>query len=330
LGSVLRAAAVVTGAILVLHFLGWLPGSWAVVAGFAGLLMGWSLQAPVSGLAAWVLVNVKRPFRIGDRVTLPAWNLTGDVSQIGMMYTVLDQVGGTVGSDDVTGRNILIPNAMLFGNIVINYTPWHSEAFVLDEVVVRITFNSNWDLAEHILLEAAREVTGDIIQQTGQEPYIRAEMYDYGVYMNLRYMTSATDRPRIAYEITKRIFTEFLVRPDVDFAMPYVFSHRTGMAAGARHLEPLREPTPEAIAVQKIHDPSGQAARPENAAQVRELAEKITQFGLLQPVVVERRTDGEYSVLSGHFRLAACGLLGWKTVPALVRPFVPHRSEPAP
>ena len=70
----------------------------------------------------------------------------------------------------MAGRSILIPNAMLFGNIVINYTPRQAEAFVLDEVVVRITFNSNWDLAEHILLEAAREVTGDIIQQMGQEP----------------------------------------------------------------------------------------------------------------------------------------------------------------
>ena len=87
LASVLRVVAVVVAGLLVLDFLGWLPGSWAVVAGFVGLLMGWSLQAPVSGLAAWVLVNVKRPFRIGDRVMLPSMGLTGDVSQIGMMST---------------------------------------------------------------------------------------------------------------------------------------------------------------------------------------------------------------------------------------------------
>ena len=34
---------------------------------FGGMLLGWSLQAPVSGLAAWVMVTLKRPFRIGDR-----------------------------------------------------------------------------------------------------------------------------------------------------------------------------------------------------------------------------------------------------------------------
>jgi small-conductance mechanosensitive channel len=322
----LRAVAGTAAVVVVFSFMGWLPRSWAVLAGFAGLLMGWSLQAPVSGLAAWALVNIKRPFRVGDRVTLPTLDLTGDVKQIGMMYTVLDQVGGTIGSEDITGRNILIPNAMLFGNIVINYTPRQAEAFVLDEVIVRMTYNSNWDLAESILLNAAREVTGDIIEQTGQEPYIRAEMYDYGVYMYLRYVSMATDRTRIAYEITRIIFKEFLVRPDVDFAMPYVFSHRTGMRAGARHLEPVREPSPESVDVDKIHDPSVQAARPDNAVQVQELAEKIREHGLLQPIMVEKRADGHYTVLSGDFRLAACKLLGWKTIPAIVRPAAPPPS----
>ena len=177
--------------------MGRLSGSWTAVAGFAGLLMGWSLQAPVSGLAAWVFVNVKRPFRIGDRVMLPAWGLTGDVTQIGMMYTVLNQVGGTVGSEEAAGRYVLIPNAMLFGNVVINYTPQQAAAYVLDEVIVRITYNSDWDLVERILTRAAIEVTGDIIQQTGQQPYIRADLYDYGVYVRLRFTTSAMDRPRL-------------------------------------------------------------------------------------------------------------------------------------
>ncbi len=52
---------------------------WALVSGFVGLLLGWSLQAPVSGIAAWALVSAKRPFRIGDRVLFPSLGLTGDV-----------------------------------------------------------------------------------------------------------------------------------------------------------------------------------------------------------------------------------------------------------
>ena len=321
LSALLRAAAAIVIFIEFMHYLGRLTGSWAAVAGFAGLLMGWSLQAPVSGLAAWVFVNLKRPFRVGDRVMLPAWGLTGDVTQIGMMYTVLNQVGGTVGSEEAAGRYVLIPNAMLFGNIVINYTPMQAAAYVLDEVIVRITHSSNWDLAERICIDAAREVTGDMIKETEQEPYIRADMYDYGVYLRLRYMTAAMDRPRIVYEITKRIFRDFQEHPDIDWAIPYVFSHRTGRRAGARHLEPARDVNNITVEVDvyQVHDSSGFADKPDYAEHIRELAKRIAEEGLLQPIIVEKREDGQYTVVAGHLRLAACKMLGWETIPAIVR-----------
>ena len=320
LGALLRALAVLVIMIELLRSVGRLP-AWAPIAAFAGMLMGWSLQAPVSGLAAWVFVNVKRPFRLGDRVMLPAWGLTGDIKEIGMMYTVLNQVGGTVGSEEAAGRDVLIPNAMLFGNVVINYTPMQAAAYVLDEVIIRITYSSDWEVAEKVLMDAASDVTGDIIQKTGQAPYIRADMYDYGVYMRLRYMTLAMDRPRIVYEITRRIYQEFQKRTDVDFAIPYVFSHRAGLEAAARHLEPKQSaPSPHVeIEVAQIHDPSGVAARTENASQVQGLAEKIAQLGLLQPIVVERREDGQFNVIAGHLRLAACKMLGWKTISAIAK-----------
>jgi small-conductance mechanosensitive channel len=220
--------------------LGWIT---TVIGAFGGMFLGWALQQPVSGFAAWLMVTVKRPFRVGDRVQLPSFGLVGDVTDVGAMYTVLNQVGGAVGSEEAVGRNILIPNAMLFGNLVINYTPKaenngnleepamkkaRESAYILDEVVARITFDSDWDAAENILLEAAREATAEIIKDTGENPYIRSDMYDYGVYMRLRYMTLATDRPRIKYEIEKKIFKEFSRNDKVDFAIPYVYSAMKG------------------------------------------------------------------------------------------------------
>jgi hypothetical protein len=50
-----------------------------------------------------------------------------------------------------------------------------------------------------------------------------------GLNFLLRYMTPATDRPRIVYELTKKIVKAFSQSPDVDFALAYVFSQRTGM-----------------------------------------------------------------------------------------------------
>lgn len=213
----------------------------AAFGAFGGLFLGWALQPLVSGFAAWLLVTVKRPFRVGDRVQLPSFGLVGDVADVGPMYTVLNQVGGAVGSEEPVGRHILIPNAMLFANLVINYTPKAEEeelspimdktrefAYILDEVVVRITFDSDWNTAETILLNSVKEVTSDIVKATGQEPYVRSDMYDYGVYLRLRYITLATDRPRIKYEIEKRVFQEFQNNEKVDFAIPYVYSAKKG------------------------------------------------------------------------------------------------------
>jgi small-conductance mechanosensitive channel len=95
----------------------------AIFAAFGGMFLGWSLQAPISGLAAWFLVSVIRPFSVGDRVQLPSYGLVGDIVNITPLYTILNQVGGSVGSEEPANRTVLIPNAMLFGALVINYTP---------------------------------------------------------------------------------------------------------------------------------------------------------------------------------------------------------------
>jgi hypothetical protein len=101
---------------------------------------------------------------------------------------------------------------------------------MLDEFVLRLSFDSDWDEAEKILLDSAKEVTADIIQKTGQEPYIRSDMSDwYGVYMRLRFMTIATDRPKIIHEISKKVFKSIQASKNVDLAIPYIYSFRKGL-----------------------------------------------------------------------------------------------------
>jgi small-conductance mechanosensitive channel len=218
---------------------------------FSGMFLGWSLQSPISGIAAWFLVSIVRPFRIGDRVQLPSQGLVGDVVGISPLYTTLNQVGGSVGSEEPANRTILIPNAQLFSLLIINYTPKHQEelieqsrsmaacsqsdasAYMLDEYVFRLSFDSDWDEAEKILLDAAKEVTAEIIKETGEEPYLRADYSDwYGVFLRLRFLTMATQRPKIIYEISKRVFKAVQVSTNVDMAIPYIYSYRKGMNWG--------------------------------------------------------------------------------------------------
>lgn len=302
-----------------IYSLGLLKTIGVVAAGFAGMLLGWSLQAPVSGLAAWTMINVMRPFRVSDRVLFPSLGLTGDVKRVGLMYTVLNQVGGAVGSEEPIGRDILIPNAMLFSQVAINYTPKAMSAYFLDEVVVRMTYDSDWDVAEEILLTAAREVTGDIIKATGQEPYIRSDIWDYGILLRLRYMTLAKDRPRITHEIVKRIFKAVQANPKVDMAIPFIYSYRKGSAGVDRRLFPEPEGSIREIPVDQIDEPwGGTGISEDDEKDIQELMENIRRYGLLQPIILTTTHTGRYAVIAGQQRFEACRRLGWKAIPSVV------------
>ena len=187
-----------------------------LTAGFFGMMLGWSLQQPVTGIAAWLMIILKKPFKIGDRVIIAA--ITGDVTGITLTHVILNQVGGSIGGEERSGRGILIPNAILFQHIIINYTL--EQEYMLDEVPVRLTFDSDWDRAKEIMLEAAERVTKDIAAKTAK-PFIRCEFLDWGILVRLRYNTIPARRQEISTEIIEILLKEFgKDYPRVRFAMP--------------------------------------------------------------------------------------------------------------
>jgi hypothetical protein len=170
------------------------------------------------------------------------------------------------------------------------------------------------------LLGAAREATSDIIAQTGQEPYVRSDMYDYGVYMRLRFMTKATDRPRITYEIIKRILKGFQRSAKVDFAIPYVYSYRKGVQASARYDEAAQPRTTVDVLLSQIEiSKAERQSLLDDEREIVKLAERINDEGLVQPVVLNRVQEGQYRIIAGHMRVEACKRLGWRSVPAVIR-----------
>jgi small-conductance mechanosensitive channel len=209
--------------------------SLGISAAFLGMILGWSLQAPVTGIAAWLMIILKRPFKIGDRVIITG--IIGDVVDISLTHVLLNQVGGTIGGEEKSGRAVLIPNATLFSQVIYNYTledvstPRTEEtesaglstaSFILDEVVVRLTHHSDLDEAERILIQAAKEVTADIVRTSGEEPFIRAELFDSGLHVRLRYQTMAKERQRISSDIVRRVLREFRRNERVEFAYPHM------------------------------------------------------------------------------------------------------------
>lgn len=80
------------------------------------------------------------------------------------------------------------------------------------------------------------------------------------------------------------------------------------------------------IEVEKIKPNPHQPRRDFNEENLRELADSIREFGILQPLVVskieketETGTDVEYQLIAGERRLMAVKLLGLERVPVVIR-----------
>jgi len=163
------------------------------------------------------MIILKRPFKIGDRIIIAG--VIGDVTDINLTHIVLNQVGGTIGGEEKSGRGVLIPNATLFQQVIYNYTM--ETRFILDEVPVLITYESDFTRAGEILLAAARAVTADIIAETSVEPFLRSELGESGVRIRLRYQALAMERQRITSEIVAILIREFNKDPSVEFCYPH-------------------------------------------------------------------------------------------------------------
>ncbi len=181
---------------------------------FVMTLMGWGIRNPIMNLAAWLLIILQKPYRIGDRVILGA--TIGDVRNISIMYTQLDQVGGTIGGEEKSGRSVMIPNQHLFRWNVINYT--RDEEYILDEVIIRLTYRSNIERAEEIMCKQAAEVTAEICTETGESPYVLFEFIPSGVVGKLRYRVRAVNRQSTSTLIVQRISKAFMREGSIEFA----------------------------------------------------------------------------------------------------------------
>ncbi len=191
---------------------------------FAGLLtvaLGWALQKPITGIVAWIVLVTRRPFLIGDRVIISG--ITGDVSNITLTHIFLDEVGGTIDGEETSGRTIMIPTSIIFEEHVINYT--EKDDFILDEIPVSITYESNLENAEKLITTAFKESMKPFWEsfprRISKDSHLRLKFQASGIDVILRYYTIATRRNQISTTIRREIWKTLTKSPDVTFAYPH-------------------------------------------------------------------------------------------------------------
>ena len=191
------------------------------VAGLLSVALGWALQRPISGVVAWLILVVRRPFDIGDRVIIS--DMKGDVANITLTHIFLDEVGGTIEGEERSGRTVMIPTSIIFEKEIINYT--RENEYILVEIVTAITYESNLEKAEEIITSAVQKIMTsfyvDFPRNIPKTPHTRLQFRDSGVDVTIRYYTITTKRNQIATDIRREIFHEIRKSKDVEFAYPH-------------------------------------------------------------------------------------------------------------
>jgi small-conductance mechanosensitive channel len=201
---------------IVLYFSGGSLGI-GLAAGLLSAALGWALQRPITGIAAWIMVVATKPFGIGDRIIIGS--VKGDVANITLTHIHLSEFGGTIGGEETSGRYVIIPNAVLFEQNVINYTSL--DEYILDEVAFSITYGSDLNVAKKVSIQSAKKILNQAFDKIYKEPFIRINFQPSGIDVRVRYYTIASERQKINSEISEEIFKNITKEKKAEFAFPH-------------------------------------------------------------------------------------------------------------
>jgi small-conductance mechanosensitive channel len=199
----------------------------------AGLAI--ALQEMISSFFAWFVIQGPRGYRVRDWIRIG--DHYGEVLDIGLMVTTLGQVsaidprGETGGS--WTGGLTVIANSAIFKQPIVNFTRGYP--FVWCSLTYTVTYESDWQQAEALMLETARDkeiaataqqarkkiesMTSDFaIRVRSTEPVVRIRAGASGIELTLRFLAHPRRRRLLMDKVNRQILDAVNRADTVDFA----------------------------------------------------------------------------------------------------------------
>lgn len=185
-------------------------GSWTglgVSLGVIAAAAGFALQRPAASIAAWLAILVKKPFLIGDRISIGTI-ARGDVLDLTLTHIVLAEVGRW-GAEDVSGRTIIVPNNVIFELPVTRYGDADDQ--IMGEVEFTVTYESDLAKARLLAEEAATAVVGNAA-------FSRIRLAENGVLIQVRFEAPVADANMLTSAISEKILIAYSAEPSVSIA----------------------------------------------------------------------------------------------------------------
>ena len=200
----------------------WIEDSQALLVsyGLIGAGIAIALQDLFKNFVGGIVIFITGTYRVGDRVEIESHY--GDVIDIGLLFTTLLEMRGWIDGDQATGRLTVVPNGRIISGVVNNYTKDHS--FIWDEIMLPITYDSDWKDAVSRISRIVAEETREISQQAeaemsgimkryylskrSVEPAIFVRMTDNWISLSIRYIALARERRTLQDNLHRRILQE--------------------------------------------------------------------------------------------------------------------------
>ena len=197
--------------------------------GVVGFAVTFALQQPLFSLIGWVYIVVKRPYRVGDRVTIEGSR--GDVVEVDFFVTTLWEAGGDlVSTNQPSGRIVTLPNSVVLSSHVHNHS-WEGFPFVWNELAVQVSYETDLAFTRRLMIDVADDYLGDemaariatyrerlaetaVELEVGDRPTVNVQQRESWVELRLRYLTHPRRGTRVRNELYERILAELNEHPE--------------------------------------------------------------------------------------------------------------------
>ena len=206
------------------------PEALFLAFGLIGAGIAIALQDVFKNFAGGIIIFVNEIFRVGDRIEIDG--KIGDVIDISILYSTLLELEGWVTGDQASGRLIIVPNGHVLSSSVFNYTKDHN--FIWDEMILPITYDSDWRKATEKFLNIVTKETNQIAKDANKSiasleekyyltkrvtvPSIYIKLTDNWIEFYIRYTTEVRQRRVLKNKLYKLIFEEIEKSPDIKLA----------------------------------------------------------------------------------------------------------------
>ena len=182
---------------------------------FLGVLFSLGSTAAVANVVAGVILTYMRAFTIGDRVKIS--DTMGDIIEKTLLVTRVR----TVKNEDVT-----IPNAMVLGSHIINYSSSAKERGLILHTTVTIGYDAPWKKVHELLITAALS-SAHILKEPA--PFVlQTSLDDFYVSYQINAYTDQPNKMAVIYDSLHQNIQDKFNEGGVEIMSPHYSSLRDG------------------------------------------------------------------------------------------------------